>query len=61
MLQDGAGTGANGDGGRAEQAMAAHRRELIADGPLMGGPADREAVAAFLDEGEPDFGAIPGL
>ncbi|MEL7208436.1 MAG: hypothetical protein AAGK32_09445, partial [Actinomycetota bacterium] len=49
------------DAGRAEQALAAHRRELIAYRPLMGGPANREAVAAFLDKREPDFGAIPGL
>ena len=49
------------DAGRAEAALAAHKRELIAYGPLMGGPANREAVAAFVDKREPDFTAIPGL
>ncbi len=49
------------DAGRTEAALAAHKRELIAYGPLMGGPANREAVAAFIDKREPDFSSIPGL
>jgi len=49
------------DAGRAEQAIAAHKRELIAYVPLMGGPANREAFAAFNEKREPDFGSIPGL
>lgn len=49
------------DAGRADAAIAAHRRELDAYRPLMGGPANREAVAAFLDKREPDFSSIAGL
>jgi len=49
------------DAGRAEQAIDAHKRELIAYVPLMGGPANREAFAAFNEKREPDFGSIPGL
>ena len=49
------------DAGRTEQAIAAHKRELIAYVPLMGGPANREAFAAFNEKREPDFGSIPGL
>lgn len=49
------------DSGRAEQALAAHKRELIAYQPLMGGAANREAVAAFSEKREPNFGSIPGL
>ncbi len=49
------------DAGRTEAALAAHKRELVAYGPLMGGPANREAVAAFIDKREPDFTNIPGL
>ncbi len=46
---------------RREDAIAAHRSELRAYGPLLGGPANREAVAAFLEKREPDFSSIPGL
>lgn len=49
------------DAGRVEGALAAHQRELIAYGPLIGGPANREAVAAFTERREPDFTAIPGI
>ncbi|MDH3680747.1 MAG: enoyl-CoA hydratase-related protein [Acidimicrobiia bacterium] len=49
------------DAGRAEAALAAHERELAAYRPLLGGPANREAVAAFLDKREPDFTSIPGI
>ncbi len=49
------------DAGRAEQAVAAHKRELIAYVPLMGGPANVEAFAAFNEKRDPDFGSIPGL
>ncbi|MEZ5233476.1 MAG: enoyl-CoA hydratase/isomerase family protein [Acidimicrobiia bacterium] len=47
--------------GRREEAIAAHRRELLAYDDLIGAPANREAVAAFLDKREPDFSSIPGL
>jgi enoyl-CoA hydratase/carnithine racemase len=46
---------------RRDDAIAAHRSELIAYGPLLGGPANSEAVAAFLDKREPDFSSIPGV
>ena len=49
------------DSGRAEQALAAHQRELVAYKPLMGGPANREAVAAFMEKRDPDFTAIDGI
>ena len=49
------------DAGRAEQALAAHKRELIAYRPLTGGPANSEAVAAFIEKREPDFGSIQGI
>lgn len=49
------------DSGRAEQALAAHQRELIAYKPLMGGPANREAVAAFSEKRDPDFEGIDGI
>lgn len=42
-------------------ALAAHDREVDAFARLVGGPANREAVAAFLDKREPDFTGIPGL
>ncbi|MCP5029642.1 MAG: enoyl-CoA hydratase/isomerase family protein, partial [Actinomycetia bacterium] len=49
------------DAGRAEQALAAHRREMIAYRPLVGAPANEEAVAAFKEKRDPDFASIPGL
>ena len=50
-------------GGRAEQVMAAHQREMAAysrgAAPLMGGPANREAVrAAFAEKRPPDFSRL---
>ena len=47
--------------GRAEQAWAAHNREMEAYATLMGSPANSEAVAAFLEKRAPDFSKIPGL
>lgn len=47
--------------GRRDDAIAAHRSELRAYGPLIGSPANQEAVAAFLEKREPDFSSIPGL
>ncbi|MEM7541396.1 MAG: enoyl-CoA hydratase-related protein [Pseudomonadota bacterium] len=47
--------------GRPEHAWAAHNREMAAYESLMGGPANREAVAAFMEKRAPDFSAIPGL
>lgn len=47
--------------GRAEQAWAAHNREMAAYETLMGSPANSEAVAAFLQKRAPDFSKIPGL
>jgi len=46
---------------RRDDAIAAHRAELRAYGPLLGGLANREAVAAFLEKRDPDFSAIPGI
>ena len=47
--------------GRRHDALAAHAREVDAYTTLIGAPANREAVAAFLDKREPDFSTIPGL
>lgn len=47
--------------GHTAQALAAHAREVEAFAGLVGAPANREAVAAFLDKREPDFTSIPGL
>ncbi|MFT7648176.1 MAG: enoyl-CoA hydratase/carnithine racemase [Candidatus Poriferisodalaceae bacterium] len=49
------------DAGRAEAALAAHHREMAAYQPLVGAPANAEAVAAFLAKREPDFASIPGI
>jgi len=49
------------DAGRRDLAVAAHRREVAAYVDLIGAPANAEAVAAFLDKREPDFGSIAGL
>jgi enoyl-CoA hydratase/carnithine racemase len=46
---------------RREDAIRAHRDELRAYEPLLGGPANREAVAAFKEKRDPDFSDIPGL
>lgn len=48
-------------GGRPATAWAAHEREVAAYADLLGAPANREAVAAFMAKREPDFAAIPGL
>lgn len=47
--------------GHAVETMAAHERESAAFGVLQGGPANTEAVQAFLEKREPNFGKIPGL
>jgi enoyl-CoA hydratase/carnithine racemase len=47
-------------GGRRVLAQQAHAREIAAYRPLVGAPANREAVAAFLEKREPDFSKIPG-
>ena len=47
--------------GRADGAMAAHQRENVAYEPLIGGAANVEAVAAFLEKRDPDFSAIEGV
>lgn len=47
--------------GRRDDAIAAHRGELAAYVPLLGGAANREAVAAFLEKRDPDFSSIPGI
>jgi enoyl-CoA hydratase/carnithine racemase len=49
------------DAGRAESALAASRREMAAYVPLVGGPANAEAVAAFIEKRDPDFASIPGI
>jgi enoyl-CoA hydratase/carnithine racemase len=49
------------EAGYGESALAAHRREVAAFAGLIGAPANREAVAAFLDRRAPDFSSIPGL
>ncbi len=47
-------------GGRLALAKEAHAREVQAYKHLVGAPANREAVAAFLERREPDFTKIPG-
>jgi enoyl-CoA hydratase/carnithine racemase len=47
--------------GREAEAIAAHARESAAYAHLMGAPANAEAVKAFIEKREPDFGKIPGL
>ena len=47
--------------GRPEEAWAAHKRENGAYAPLMGAPANTEAVAAFVEKRDPDFSSIPGI
>jgi len=44
--------------GRTEQVLAASRRELAAFVPLLGSPANREAIAAFEQKRKPDFSKI---
>ena len=47
--------------GRPKEAWAAHQRETEAYGLLQGAPANKEALAAFVEKREPDFTAIPGI
>ena len=47
--------------GRPDEAWAAHKRENGAYAPLMGAPANTEAVAAFVEKRDPDFSSIPGI
>ena len=47
--------------GRPEKVWAAHAREAKAYESLMGGPANQEAVQAFLEKRDVDFSKIPGL
>ena len=47
--------------GRPDHALAAHAREQNAYASLLGAPANREAVTAFLEKREPVFDKIPGL
>jgi len=49
------------DAGRPQHAWAAHAREMEAYASLMGAPANREAVAAFMEKRAADFSKIPGL
>ncbi len=45
---------------RPGQQFHTHRGYLAHD-DLIGAPANREAVAAFLEKRDPDFSSIPGL
>ena len=47
--------------GRSTEVIAAHEREVAAYASLLGAPANKEAVQAFVDKRQPDFGSIPGL
>lgn len=47
--------------GRASQTIDAHERENTAYASLLGGPANEEALKAFMEKREPDFDNIPGL
>jgi len=47
--------------GRPANAWAAHEREIAAYAELLGAPANREAVDAFVGKRAPDFRRIPGL
>ena len=47
--------------GRARESIAAHERENTAYASLMGAPANKEAVQAFIEKRAPDFSKIPGL
>ncbi|MFP6583597.1 MAG: enoyl-CoA hydratase-related protein [Candidatus Hydrogenedentota bacterium] len=47
--------------GHSEEAMAAHERENTAYAGLLGAPANAEAIKAFQEKRDPDFGNIPGL
>lgn len=45
--------------GRLDAVRAARSREVLAWGPLAGGPANREAIAAFRERRDPDFTNLP--
>ena len=47
--------------GRASHTIDAHERENTAYASLLGGPANEEALKAFMEKREPDFDNIPGL
>ena len=47
--------------GRAENAWAAHKREVRSYRDLMGAPANREAISAFTEKREANFTNIEGL
>ena len=47
--------------GRSTEVIAAHEREAAAYASLLGAPANKEAVQAFLEKRQPDFESIPGL
>jgi enoyl-CoA hydratase/carnithine racemase len=47
--------------GRAKDAWAAHQREVKAYASLLGAPANKEALAAFLEKRPAEFAKIPGL
>jgi len=46
------------EAGRTEQVRAANSRELAAFVPLVGAPANREAIAAFEEKRAPDFSSV---
>jgi enoyl-CoA hydratase/carnithine racemase len=45
--------------GRLDAAKAARSREEVVFKLLTGAPANREAIAAFLEKREPDFSNLP--
>lgn len=47
-------------GGRLALAKESHAREIEAYKDLVGAPANREAIAAFLGNRKPDFSKVPG-
>ena len=47
--------------GHTTETRAAHDREQAAFADLLGAPANAEALRAFQEKREPDFGNIPGL
>ena len=47
--------------GRPTYAWAAHEREARAYETLLGAPANKEALAAFIEKREPRFDSLPGL
>ncbi len=47
-------------GGRLALAKESHAREIEVYKDLVGAPANREAIAAFLENRKPDFSKVPG-